>query len=105
MSIDKTFYGDLSATSQGEMLSAMTGVEGSAGYVAIEQVSGVLLGRTGSFALQHLGVMDRGENRLILAVVPDSATGELGGLSGAMAIEIEGGDHLYTFDFDLRTTA
>src|SRR5664279_4986957 len=40
MSIDKKFSGDLEATSQGEMLAAMTAVKGSAGYVAIERVSG-----------------------------------------------------------------
>jgi hypothetical protein len=30
MSLDKTFHGNLSATSKGEMLSAMTSVKGSA---------------------------------------------------------------------------
>jgi len=50
MSIDKTFHGDLSAISKGEMLSAMTPVKGSAGYAAIELVSGTLLGKQeGSF--------------------------------------------------------
>ena len=37
MSIDKQFHGDLEATSKGEMLMAGTAVNGSAGYVAIEQ--------------------------------------------------------------------
>lgn len=53
MSIDKQFKGALEATSKGEMLSAMTSVKGSAGYVAIEQVSGVLSGKKGSFVLRH----------------------------------------------------
>ena len=52
MFIDKKFEGDLDATSRGEMLSAMTSVKGSAGYVAIEQVTGTLSGRKGSFVLQ-----------------------------------------------------
>jgi len=51
MSIDKQFNGDLEATSKGEMLSAMTDVKGSAGYVAIERVSGTLHGRGGTFVL------------------------------------------------------
>ena len=88
MSIDKKFEGELDATSKGEMLSAMTPVKGSAGYVAMEQVSGSLSGKQGSFVLQHFGIMDRGGDRLVLEVVPDSGTGELSGLKGEMAITI-----------------
>jgi hypothetical protein len=101
MAIDKNFYGDLEATSQGEMLTAMTNVEGSAGYVAIEQVSGKLQGRQGTFVLQHYGVANRGENSLVLEVVPDSGTGELADLRGKMSIEIEGGKHYYRFEYSL----
>jgi hypothetical protein len=101
MSIDKTFHGELNATSKGEMLSAMTTTQGSAGYVAIEQVSGTLSGKKGSFVLQHYGTMEKGADRLILEVVPDSASGELSGLSGSMAIEIIDGEHLYEFDYQL----
>lgn len=102
MSIDKTFFGELEATSKGEMLSSLTPTKGSAGYVAIEQVSGTLCGKTGSFVLQHFGLMDRGYDQLILEVVPDSATGELEGLKGCMKIRIEEGDqHFYDFDFHL----
>jgi len=101
MSINKTYHGDLEARSQGEMLSAMTSTQGSAGYVAIEQVSGVLSGRKGSFVLQHFGTMTRGENRLILEVIPDSASGELLGLSGSMVINIEDGKHFYELEYDL----
>ena len=86
MSIEKTFHGDLQGRSQGEMLSVRTDVEGSAGYVAIEQVSGELHGMFGTFALQHFGIMDRGQNRLILEVVPESGSGELSRLSGTMRI-------------------
>lgn len=101
MSIDKTFHGELEATSKGEMLSAMTTVKGSAGYVAIEQVSGKLSGKKGSFVLQHYGMMDNGKNRLILEVVPDSGSGELEGLTGTMSINIEDGDHFYEFEYEL----
>lgn len=101
MSIDKTFYGELKASSKGEMLSAMTPVKGSAGYVAIEQVQGTLKGKKGSFVLQHFGTMNKGKDRLILEVIPDSATGELKGLSGKMAIIIEDGKHFYEFEYDL----
>ena len=101
MSIDKQFHGDLEGTSQGEMLSAMTDVTGSAGYVAIERVSGTLNGRRGSFVLQHNATMNRGEPFLNIIVVPDSGSGELAGLSGSMQIIIADGKHSYEFDYAL----
>ena len=101
MSIDKTFYGELEATSKGEMLTAMTAVPGSAGYVALEQVVGSLSGRQGSFVLQHFGTMSQGKDRLILEVVPDSGSGELAGLAGKMAIINEAGQHYYEFEYEL----
>ena len=101
MSIDKTFFGVLSAKSRGEMLSARTPVEGSAGYVAIELVNGELNGKQGSFVLQHFGIMGKGEHSLTLEVVPDSGTGELKGLYGTMDIQIENGEHSYTFEYEL----
>jgi hypothetical protein len=86
MSIAKQFHGDLEATSRGEMLTAGTRVPGSAGYVAMERVSGALHGRSGTFALQHSGTMTRGAPQLSVTVVPDSGTGELAGLAGRMTI-------------------
>jgi hypothetical protein len=101
MSIEKTFRGDLEATSAGEMLTAGTAVKGSAGYVAIERVVGTLHGRGGSFVLQHSGTMTRGAPQLTITVVPDSGTDELVGLIGTMAIIIEGGGHSYEFDYTI----
>jgi hypothetical protein len=101
MSIDKQFHADLEATSKGEMLSAMGAVDGSAGYVAIEKVTGTLHGRRGSFVLQHSGTMDRGAPSLSVTVVPDSGTDELVGLTGRMDIIIGGGKHSYRFDYQL----
>ncbi|HET7603014.1 MAG TPA: DUF3224 domain-containing protein [Gemmatimonadales bacterium] len=99
--LDKQFHGDLDATSKGQMLAVRTAVADSAGYVAMEQVSGTLLGRAGTFALQHGGTMNRGEQELLITVVPDSGTGELEGLTGTMTIIIEGGKHSYDFEFEL----
>lgn len=101
MSIDKTFHGELAGESVGEMLNVRTSVDGSAGYVAIEQFVGELSGKKGSFALQHYGVMSKGTSTLTLEVVPDSAAGELAGLSGEMAIRIEEGQHYYDFDYKM----
>ena len=103
MLLDKQFHGDLEATAKGQMLTAMTAVQGSAGYVAIEQVSGKLKGRAGTFMLQHDGIMDRGKPQLSIKVVPDSGTGELAGLSGTMDIIIEGSKHSYVFDYTIGT--
>jgi hypothetical protein len=101
LSIDKQFHGDLEATSRGEMLSAGTDVKGSAAYSAIERVSGTLGGRSGTFVLQHTGVMNRGAPSLAITVVPDSGTGGLAGLTGTMDIQIDAGRHSYTFDYAL----
>lgn len=127
MLLDKHYQGDLQATAQGQMLSAMTATAGSAGYVAIEQVSGTLQGRSGSFVLQHSGLMsapraeparparrggsskvakphlleNRGERQLVITVVPDSGSGELAGLAGRMDIRITEGQHFYELDYSL----
>ena len=101
MSIEKQFHGDLEATSKGEMLTAGSVVKGSAGYVAIERVNGTLDGKTGSFALQHFGAMNRGVPSLVISVVPDSGLGELEGLTGTMSIEIVNGKHSYVLDYAL----
>jgi len=105
MSIDKQFRGDLDATSKGEMLTAGTSVKGSAGYVAIERVTGSLHGREGTFVLQHSGTMTRGVPQLTITVVPDSGTGGLAGLAGRMTIEIADGKHSYGFEYALGETA
>lgn len=100
MSIEKTYQGDLSATGKGEMLTTMTPTEGSAGYVAMEQVQGTLDGKQGSFVLQHYGIMHAGDNNLILEVVPESGTGDFASISGKMTIRVEDGRHYYTFEYN-----
>jgi hypothetical protein len=99
--LDKRYMGDLQATAQGQMLSAITTTAGSAGYVAIEHVTGTLHGRSGSFVLQHSGLMNRGEKQLVVTVVPDSGTDALAGLAGRLDIRISEGRHLYVLDYTL----
>lgn len=102
LTLDKSFHGDLEATSRGQMLTGMSSVKGSAGYVAIERVTGTLAGKRGSFILQHTGTMDRGTPELVITVVPDSGTDELVGLRGTMTIDVAaGGAHSYDFDYTL----
>jgi hypothetical protein len=99
--LDKQFHGDLEAGSKGQMLGAMSGVEGSGGYVALELVTGTLHGKRGSFVLQHSGTMVKNEPTMHVTVVPDSGTEQLTGLAGTMTIIIEGGKHSYAFAYRL----
>lgn len=101
MSIDKTFHGDLQGRSVGQMLAFRSDVEGSAGYVAMERVSGSIAGLHGAFTLQHDGLMTRGTPALKVVVVPDSATGELQGLAGTLEIIISAGRHAYRLHYTL----
>jgi hypothetical protein len=99
--LSKQFEGDLVGAGEGRMLTAMTAQPGSAGYVAIERVTGRLHGRSGSFVLQHQGVMDRGSQQLGIRIVPDSGTGELAGIAGEFKIRVEAGVHDYALHYSL----
>jgi hypothetical protein len=103
LSIEKEFHGDLEATSKGEMLGARAEIQGSAGYVAMERVTGKLQGRSGSFVLQHIGTMTRGALQMSVTVVPDSGSGQLAGIAGTMTIKIENGKHFYDFTYTLAS--
>ena len=102
LTIDKRFHGDLEGISKGEMLATQTDTPGSAGYVAMERVTGKLKGRAGSFVLQHSATMTRGSPKANISVVPDSGTGELQGISGTMIITVGAdGSHSYEFDYKI----
>ena len=105
MSLDKQFSGDLQAVGAGEMLTARSDIPTSAAYVAVERVTGTLHGCEGSFVLVHKGVMTSEAQRLVIEVVPDTGTGELAGISGTLAIRIEGGKHYYDFEYQLLTNS
>jgi hypothetical protein len=105
LSLDKVFEGDLNGVGKGEMLTAMTQTKGSAGYVAIERVTGTLQGHKGSFVFQHIGSMNMGAQSLSITVVPDSGSGDLIGLEGTFKIVIESGKHLYSFEYSLPQLA
>ena len=101
MLIDKQYSGDMVGLGQGEMLSAGNPATGSAAYVAIEHVSAMLDGRSGSFALQHAGVMQDGDSQLSVNVVPSSGTGDLFGMQGSCKISIVEGQHFYELAYSL----
>lgn len=102
MSIDKTFSGDLTGTSLGEMLNCRSAESASAGYVAIEQFQGSLGGHTGGFVLQHYGVMTKDAQHLTLEILPDSGTEGLTGIQGSMTIDIRDGRHFYQLNYDIE---
>lgn len=83
------------------MLTAGRYEKGSAGYVAVESVTGALNGRRGVFALQHSGTLNNGVHSLSISVVPGSGTGELTGIAGTMNVILENGKHSYVFDYTL----
>lgn len=99
--LEKSYAGDLTGVATGEMLSAVSGTPGSAGYVAIERVTGTLAGRRGSFVLQHSGLMDQGGQSLTISIVPDSGSDGLTGLKGTLRIFIDGKQHAYELDYQL----
>ena len=104
-SLDKVYRGDLEGASAGEMMGAGNVAAGSAGYVAVEEVTGTLHGRHGSFALQHSSTMDQGKFDMNIKVAPGSGTGQLAGIAGVLTIIIEGGKHSYVFEYTLPAEA
>lgn len=96
MSLEKTWHGGVQATSRGEMLTAMGAGKLSGAYVAVERVTGTVLGRKGSFSLVHRGVMAGGQQELSITIVPGSGTDELQGFEGTVSIRIDpDGKHFY----------
>ncbi len=101
MTFTKTFHGGLEGTSALDMLSSGNPSSGSAGYVALEKVTGTLDGVAGTFVLQHSATMDHGAPSMTITVVPESGTEGLQGLAGKFDIQIDKGKHSYTFDYTL----
>ena len=99
ITVRKEFVGDMVSVSEASMVAAYTGTPGSAGYVAIEYFTGSVAGRSGSFVLQHNGIMSEGGAELAVRIVPDSGTGELTGISGTLEIDNTDGKHSYVLDY------
>jgi hypothetical protein len=100
--IEKTFHGDLEATSHVEMLSVMGEGDG-AGYVALETVRGALHGRSGSFAILHAGTMTSEAMWAKWPISPGSGTGALEGITGEARIEIApDGAHTLHLEYKLQ---
>jgi hypothetical protein len=104
MGLFKTFSGPLTGTARGTMLTVGTPAPGkAAAYVAVDQFSGTLEGRAGSFVLLHRGTMSRAGSELSVIIAPDSGTGALAGITGTLAIEVKDGQHRYDLSYTLPT--
>ena len=100
--VRKEFSGDVAGKSEAQMVAAYTATPGSAGYVAIEHFTGSVGGKSGSFVLQHHGLMEKGEAALTVTIVPDSGTGELAGFSGTLEIDNDEEKHSYVLEYEHR---
>ena len=100
--VRKEFSGDVADKSEAQMVAAYTATPGSAGYVAIEHFTGSVGGKSGSFVLQHHGLMEKGEAALTVTIVPDSGTGELAGISGTLEIDNDEEKHSYVLEYEHR---
>ncbi len=101
----KSWAGDFAGTSKGEMLTSFTESTGAMAYVAMEQVTGKLGGRSGAFYLAHRATMKKGDiasGEMSVVIVKGSGTGELAGIWGELTIVIDAsGKHSYVLEYAL----
>ncbi len=100
MLIDKKYEGDLDGRGIGQMISKRTG-SGAAVYYAIEEFSGSVRGKSGSFTLIHRGYMSKESQSLEVEILEGSGSGELEGIKGSMMIIQEANSHAYDFNYEL----
>jgi Protein of unknown function (DUF3224) len=97
--VTKTFTGDIEGEGHVEYLM-MYRSDGSATFVGLERVVGLVAGRAGSFVLQRHGMFEHGVAKESYAVVPGSGTGELQGLSGEGTSAVgHGTEHPLTLNY------
>jgi hypothetical protein len=103
MVLYKEFHGDLEAVAHGEMLAAHEPLTGAGVYVAVDRVTGTLHGKSGSFLIAHRGIRNADGQELSIVIVPGSGTGQLEGITGTLGIRIEGKEHFYDVEYELRS--
>jgi hypothetical protein len=80
--VTKTYSGDIEGEAQVDYLMMYRG-DGSASFVGLEQVTGRVGGKAGTFVLQRIGAFEDGQAKESYTVIAGSATGELQGLLGS----------------------
>lgn len=100
MVIDKTYLGDIKGTGIGQMISKRT-EGGTAVYFAIEEFSGTVNGKSGTFTLIHKGYLSKESQMLEVEVLGGSGSGDLVGISGSMTIVQDAEGHTYEFKYEL----
>jgi len=98
--IIKQYSGGMDGTGAGQMISKRTD-SGVAVYSAIEEFSGNVDGKSGSFTLHHYGYMDNNSMELKIEIIPGSGTGKLESITGQLVIEQKDGQHNYHLDYQL----
>ena len=93
-----SLQGDIEGEAKLEYLM-MYRADGSATCVGLEQVTGRLGDRSGSFVLRHEGKFEAMTAKASFTVVPGSGTGELKGLRGEGHFATQGQTAPYTFDY------
>src|SRR4029453_12400816 len=79
--VEESFSGDIEGDGVVEFLQVAR-ADGSASFVGIERVTGMVAGRAGTFVLQDAGTVEGNVVSGEWFVVPGSGTGELAGLRG-----------------------
>jgi hypothetical protein len=76
--------------------------DGTARFVGLQLVDGVLAGRRGTFVLETAGEFDGGVARWEASVVPGTSTGDLADLAGAGRFEAPlGSEASYELEVEL----
>jgi hypothetical protein len=100
MLIKKTYQGDMSGSGTGQMISKRT-ENGAAAYYGIEEFSGSVSGKSGSFTLVHQGLMSKQSQLLEVTILEGSGSDELQNISGSMQILQDANGHSYELTFEL----
>jgi len=101
LTLNKTWSGELVGTSKGQMLGYSDKAQTTGGYVAMEVFTGTVNGKKGSFALQHVGTMEKGKFAINVEIIPGSGTADLTGITGKLEIIIADGKHSYELAYSL----
>ena len=99
--VTRTFTGDIAGEGQVDYLM-MYRSDGSATFVGLERIDGVVAGKAGSFVLQRTGVFEHGQAKESYVVIPGSGTGDLQGLRGEGTSAVgHGAEHPFTLNYEL----